>query len=125
MDVPPLVTTSPAGTSRADAGVLGRDGTEILVGNEDILEDSRAGVRFTLGSLIVPNSVLGFEADYLGLEETTWQFLASSNTLGSPILARPFFNMNPTDDETGEPDPPRGRTPNWWPFQAWSPVPSP
>ena len=39
MDLPPLVTTSPAGTPAGDAGVLGESGTESLYGDQDILTE--------------------------------------------------------------------------------------
>ena len=88
-DVPPLVTTSPFGTDRDDAGVLGQD-TTILFGDGTVNTDTRSGGRFTLGYWLQPCQ-FGLQASYLFLGDQTDRFEASS--LGDPILARPFFNV--------------------------------
>lgn len=106
MELPPLVTTSSTGTPRASAGVLGQPGTQILFGNQDFLGNSRWGLQFLVGGWITPNRRWGLEADYLGLEQITKGFQSSSNAGGNPILARPFFNINPTNPTTGQPNPP-------------------
>src|ERR1043165_2093799 len=43
--LPALVTTSPAGTPAAQAGVLGAAGTEVLFGNESVQDSWRSGAR--------------------------------------------------------------------------------
>lgn len=101
MDVPPLVTRSPAGTARSDVGVLGRDPTEVIYGDGEILDSSRSGFRVRFGGWIDAASMWGIEGDYLNLSTESESFSASSNN-GSPLIARPFFNINPTDPNTGQ-----------------------
>ncbi|MCR9295745.1 MAG: BBP7 family outer membrane beta-barrel protein [bacterium] len=92
MRVPALVTTSPAGTARADAGVLGRSGTSVLYGaTEDLMgSDAISGVRIRFGWWLSNFPCWGVEGEYTGLGDTTENFIAQST--GNPILARPFFN---------------------------------
>ena len=47
--VPALVTTSPDGTPRPQAGVLGQPGTEVLFGDTGIDDNYRPGLRLTVG----------------------------------------------------------------------------
>jgi len=89
-DVPPLVTTSPAGTDRDDAGVLGEDTTTILFGGDTYGSDTRSGGRFTMGYWLRPCQ-FGLQASYLFLGDESETYDASSE--GDPILARPFFNV--------------------------------
>jgi hypothetical protein len=88
--IPPLVTTSPDGTDRDDAGVLGIDGTEVLFGDENIGERMRSGGRVSLSYLCDEYSETYFDVRFWGLENGNESFFAESD--GSPILARPFFN---------------------------------
>ena len=91
MYLPPLVTTSPADTPRAEAGVLGEDGTTILLGNQKIFENLRdTGVRLRAGVGILPR--LRAELDYYGLKQQNFGYSATGEA-GDPILARPFFDM--------------------------------
>lgn len=106
MDVPPLVTTSPAGTPGADAGVLGVDGTSVLFGNSSILNGSRSGGRIRIGGWLDDYRRIGLEGDFLALGDESIEYRAASDANGSPILARPFFNMNPRDPATEDLDPP-------------------
>ena len=43
--LPPLATSSPAGTAQASAGVAGVNGTTVLFGQRDVNDDSRNGGR--------------------------------------------------------------------------------
>lgn len=90
---PALVTTSPAGTARADAGVLGRPGTTVLFGGDSLAGDLRLGGRFTVGGWFGPSRHSGVEAIFFGLQSSGSDFAATST--GTPILARPFFNVEP------------------------------
>src|SRR5262245_48917534 len=45
--LPLLVTSSPPGTPRSQAGVIGAPGTQVLFGNETVNDDFRSGVRIT------------------------------------------------------------------------------
>jgi hypothetical protein len=88
--LPPLVTTSPAGTAAAQAGVLGAPGTSVLFGGSSVNEDARSGVRVGAGVWLDDAGSLGVEASFFALESKATRFLASSD--GSSILARPFVN---------------------------------
>ena len=47
--LPPLVTTSPAGTPQAEAGVLGEPNTQVLFGGNRVDDEARSGFRTSLG----------------------------------------------------------------------------
>jgi hypothetical protein len=87
------VTTSPEGTPREEAGVLGQDNTRVLFGDSTIHADSRSGFRITLGRWLDPCQRLGIEASYFGLPNQTVRFQIESDEDGLPIIARPFFNV--------------------------------
>tara|TARA_R110002049_G_scaffold47902_1_gene138352 strand:- start:43024 stop:44646 length:1623 start_codon:yes stop_codon:yes gene_type:complete len=90
MALPPLITTSPQGTQRAQAGVLGQTGTTTLFGDGDVLDDSIDGVRLNFGFWFDRCHTMGLGADYFNIGSETETFTATST--GNPILARPFFN---------------------------------
>lgn len=92
--LPALVTTSPPGTPRAEAGVLGQDGTSVLFGDERVDANLRHGVRFRTGMWLNSCNTTGVDAHYIYLNDgdNTGQYTGSS--LGFPILARPFFNTS-------------------------------
>ena len=93
MSLPPLVTTSPAGTPQAQAGVLGTPGVGTLFGGDHVGEDLRGG-----GQLNVciwsdrQNPETAIETHFFFLGNSPSNFTASSN--GDPILSRPFFNAS-------------------------------
>jgi hypothetical protein len=90
-DLPALVTTSPAGTVRTAAGVLGAPNTTVLFGVGPENNGLRQGVRADVGYWFDPDHQWGVEGGMFALESTTESFFASSN--GDPILARPFFDV--------------------------------
>ena len=91
MHVPPLVTSSPAGTPRLQTGVLGQPDTTILVGNEGIDFGSHDGFRIRFGFWLDPCQQVGLEGDYYRIgEENRRLFFESA---GDPQLARPFFDV--------------------------------
>jgi Putative beta barrel porin-7 (BBP7) len=90
--LPPLVTTSPAGTPRAQAGVIGAPGTAVLFGGNELDNEARSGLRLDTGFWFDKNQCLGIEAGYFFLGQRSVDFDAGSP--GSPILARPFFDVN-------------------------------
>lgn len=99
MDTPALVTTT-AGTPLAqDAGVLGTDGTSVLYGDDEILDGDRNGFRFRTGWWMDPCQWRGFEFDAIFMEDVGESF--SRNSVGAPILARPFYNVE-LDSEDAE-----------------------
>lgn len=95
MHVPPLVTTSPLGTPQSQAGVLGAPGTTVLFGDENLFRGDVNGVRLRPGLWFDRDSRIGIQGDLFSLESQSVLFAAQGNASGSPILARPFFNINP------------------------------
>jgi hypothetical protein len=89
--VPPLVTASPD----ASAGILGRPGTVTLFGpGSDLTDSPRSGGRFTAGAWLDEDQTFGVEGGYFFLAGHTRNFAATgSGAPGSPVLARPFFNV--------------------------------
>ena len=106
MDIPALVTTSDPGTAPGSAGVLGLNSTDVLYGSEDILDDGHSGFRIRFGAFWDPCRRFGWEAEYFGFGDESNHFEARSDGNGAPILARPFFNMNPRVGGDGALDPP-------------------
>lgn len=97
MDVPALVTTSPTGTPQAQAGVLGQPSTSVLFGNSDLNDGARSGGRISAGVWLNPWQATGIEGSLFALEEETTSFQLASG--GTPIIARPFFNVQiPAED---------------------------
>ncbi|WP_417738041.1 BBP7 family outer membrane beta-barrel protein [Rosistilla oblonga] len=92
-DVPALVTNSPAGTPRSQAGILGEPETRILFGDQTLVDGSRSGGRFSLSRVLEPSGMKTVELSYFFLGQTNDTFSASSD--GSGILARPFFSVEP------------------------------
>ncbi len=90
-NVPALVTTSPAGTPRSQAGRLGQPGTSILFGDSALNDGAGSGGRVTLGGWLTPCHLFGIEGSYLGIGTQTAQFNAQSSDF--PILARPFYDI--------------------------------
>ncbi|MCH8922065.1 MAG: BBP7 family outer membrane beta-barrel protein, partial [Planctomycetes bacterium] len=91
--VPALVTSSPTGTAQNQAGVLGFSTTTILFGDSNLHAEDRAGGRLTVGYWLSSDDVFGIEATYYQVESSSASFSTSST--GDPILARPFFNVDP------------------------------
>lgn len=91
--LPPLLTTSPPGTDRADAGVLGRTDTSILFGNDRIDDRSRSGGRLVIGYWLDDRCRTGLETTWFTLGDPGRTGNFSLASLGDPILARPFSNV--------------------------------
>ncbi len=94
LDLPPLITTSDTGTAAGDAGVLGEESTQILYGNDGILSKGRSGFRISFGGFFGPSRKLGWEAEYLDIGDIDATVTFSGDGTGSPIIARPFYNLN-------------------------------
>jgi hypothetical protein len=86
--LPPLVSTSPQGTPRIDAGVLGQPGTSLLFGGNNVNGDQRSGIHFGGGAWFDAERTIGVDVGFYMLESRDALFFASSQ--GNPILARPF-----------------------------------
>lgn len=87
--LPPLVTTSPPGTARSAAGVLGSPTTTVLY-EGTVNDEVRAGFRFGTGYWFGPQRLIGLEAGFMMLESQSNFFGAASD--GSTILARPYLD---------------------------------
>jgi hypothetical protein len=85
--LPPLVTTSPA----TSLGVIGQPGTTVLFGESEATNTLRSGVRGTIGWWLDPEQTWALEGTALFLGRQSHNFGASS--MGTPLLARPFFNV--------------------------------
>ncbi|MCS6851393.1 MAG: BBP7 family outer membrane beta-barrel protein [Gemmataceae bacterium] len=88
--VPPLVTTSPPGTARVDAGVLGVPGTTIVLGDDYLSDGVRSGGRFLAGMWLDRQQTIGLEGNFFFLCDDDVRLRAASG--GTTILARPFYN---------------------------------
>lgn len=88
--MPPLVTTSPNGTARPDAGVLDNPDTSVLFGNSIAGKDMQVGGRVTMGWWIDGSHNFGVEGQFFALGGDSTTFFA--NSTGDPILGVPFFN---------------------------------
>jgi len=82
-NTPALVTSNP------NNGIL--PAATVLFGNERINEGGKSGGRFTAGYWFSDCATTGLEASFLFVGSSSDAFTASSN--GSPLLARPFFNV--------------------------------
>lgn len=89
--IPPLVTTSPAGTPRSVAGALGVPTTTTVFGDRRLNDDFRPGFRVAGGLWLDDCHKFGIEGDFFFLGDSRQGFTAASS--GFPILARPFFNV--------------------------------
>jgi hypothetical protein len=85
--LPPLVTTA-TGTG---TGILGAADTQILFGNSRADREDRGGGRFTLGAWLDDEHCTAAEANAFVLEDSSTGFEITSE--GSPLIARPFFNV--------------------------------
>jgi len=93
MNLPALVTSSPSGTPRALAGVLGAPTTRVLFGDEKIDDDMRAGFRVRAGFWLDECQTCGLEGSYFFVGPPTTN--KTFSCLDAPVLARPFVDVNP------------------------------
>lgn len=83
--LPALVTT---GTT----GALGVPDTAVLFGDSKVNDGWRSGGRVQAGYWFDQTRSRGIEASFFALENASTDFAAASNVVGSPLLARPFFD---------------------------------
>jgi hypothetical protein len=97
--LPPLVTTSPIGTPRAEAGVLGTPGAGILFGGEAIDTGARSGGRISVSRWFeeADDTCVEFTGFYVGDDGPSGDFVRASG--GSPILSRPFLNVDSNQED--------------------------
>jgi hypothetical protein len=89
----PLVTSG----NPADAlpGALDQPGTRVLFGNSGVGYRGFSGLRITLGTWLDPEELFGIEGSGFLLERRSSRTYFTSNAVGSPVLAIPFFNQTP------------------------------
>jgi hypothetical protein len=85
---PPLATTGVLGSS----GIIGRLGTNILIGGSDVDYDDRSGARLTAGLWLDKGGHIGIEASGFVLEDRTINMAVASDATGVPLLGRPVRN---------------------------------
>ena len=89
--VPPLVTTSLAGTPGTEIGVIGLPTTRVLFGGTNFEGPMRSGARLTAGFWFTPQQERGIEASWFGLAIAKEAFSVSTNG-GTSYLARPYID---------------------------------
>lgn len=93
-DLPPLVTTGPPLAPVPGVAIGGRlndPGTAVLFGGMINDNEDRSGGRFNLGFWLDPSQCLGIEGSFLFLGER--QLRLGYQSAGTPVLARPFFDV--------------------------------
>ncbi len=95
-DLPPLVTTNPAGTPLDQAGRLDTPSTTILAGNLTAGDDWRSGYELDAGLWLNPCAGTALIADYFNGGRDTYGFRGGRS---EQILAQPFFNAPIQDDD--------------------------
>ncbi len=94
---PPLASTSLDETPLEDAGVLGLPGTRVLAGGEGLHSGTRLGARLSFGWWLSPCNNWGFETSYMFFGTGTARHPLTSDAY--PILARPFFNAEASEED--------------------------
>ena len=89
--LPPLLTASPLGTPRDDAGVLGLNSTAIRFGDGRVDDDVRQGGQLHVGYWLNDAQNVGLEFSFLGLAGDNTHFVAPDPS--DAIIARPFDNV--------------------------------
>lgn len=94
MGLPAVVTSSPVGTPRATAGVLGEPQTAIVYGGQNVDGDFRSGIRVFSGFWLDDDRTIGLESSTLYLQPSGegGSFRSFNN---DAIYARPFLNADP------------------------------
>jgi hypothetical protein len=91
--IPPLITTGAAGAT-ALPGVLGQSDTSVLFGGSGVDNQTREGARVSAGFWLNDSHTVGIEGGYFFLGSRAVRFDDSSTgALGSPVIARPFFDV--------------------------------
>src|SRR5262249_2194102 len=90
--LPPLVTTASPFDPEGTRGALGFGTTQLLFGNENTTGGLRPGARVTLGYNLDPCGLCAIEGNFFFLaRKNDGAFFNSNDT---PVIARPFFNVN-------------------------------
>ena len=90
MSLPPLVTSSPAGTALDDAGQLGQSTTTVLSGSDTVIDGWRSGFALSAGYWLDACGQWAIVGDYFNAGRDSYGYTTGPNT--GRIIARPFFN---------------------------------
>ncbi|MEM6777380.1 MAG: BBP7 family outer membrane beta-barrel protein [Planctomycetota bacterium] len=90
VDLPPLVTSNPLGTSADDAGIIGASSTSVLFGGT-VLDDAREGYRISGGFRLTDR--VAIEGRYFELADE--DFSATFDSSLGLILGRPYIELTP------------------------------
>lgn len=89
--LPPLLTSSPQGTSMATAGVLGQN-SPVTFGGDNVGGNYRAGFQLGAGGWLDADRTFGVEAGFFMLDNQNSSTFINSPT-ANPIIARPFVDV--------------------------------
>jgi hypothetical protein len=89
MHLPPLVTSSPAGTPIGTAGVLGAP-TTLVLSDPNVNGSTRTSGQFALGFWLDEDRIWGLESNFLVIGGQQQRYAVGSN--GTQIIARPFID---------------------------------
>ncbi|MBL9122455.1 MAG: BBP7 family outer membrane beta-barrel protein [Planctomycetaceae bacterium] len=89
-NLPPLVTTSPVSSQ----GILDAPGTQVLFGNQTVDAGARSGGRIDAGIWLDREQEFGVGASFLGIQRAATAYNATSKDNGTPLYARPFFDVD-------------------------------
>jgi hypothetical protein len=92
--IPALATTSSAGTSLEDAGVLGLSTTSSLLGTNKLNDGTQPGGRIDFGRWI-PGTETAIGARFYGLTDA-----GARLTFTDAIVTRPFFNVDAGEQQS-------------------------
>lgn len=96
-NLPPLVTTGNVDTDLDEdpdpVGSLGQPSTRVLYGDSNVNTYPRSGYRLMTGLWLDPCQTWGVEGDYIDLQSGGSRFSTNSDAAGSPVLARPFYDV--------------------------------
>lgn len=92
--VPALVVESPAGTPRPQVGLLDAPATTVLLGNENIGDESMSGISIDSGHWLDSTRTTAVRGSLLAMgTRSAFGYPAAANP--NAIISRPFFNAAP------------------------------
>jgi hypothetical protein len=95
-NTPVLVTTTTSVAGQDVDAQLGQPDTRVLLGNDQFDDHLQPGGRFDLGMWVDPCKTTGIGLRYTGLAGDEFSYTTNSDT--HPVLAVPFFNLDPAVD---------------------------
>lgn len=94
---PPLVTTSLPQALPGNTGVLGRESTFVLLGDERLLDEMQSGGRLSGGFWWTPEQFGGIEGSFFEVDADSHHRYAGNEYLS---LARPYLDVNTGTQES-------------------------